>query len=626
MLPKEIGRQAGRIFESTLASNWAYRSQEDQEDYGIDGEIEIIDDKDKATGFIFKIQLKGTTVSTPQKNGSFVYNSASVERFEYYMDKVSIPTIFVVCDVNKEICYWTHIQGNQTIQNLLIEAKQKDQKTFTLTLEASDILKKEEICFNNIIRSIDTAKEAITIRAISTFSPNALPQFSSKERSKLEKRLRILATSAATEEIESLIVQKEFDAAITKAEKLFESEVESPECRIQAGYSLARAIAGSLLESNDPAYHRKIQQSNYRIAADIIPLARDKTCSNYTKSYAKCYLRNKRLSLNASQIMSLAMSEKMQSQQPDTLGIYFAQIQRIQFTQKISNDFTSIQKHIIKIVEDQNWHLIPYIWSDTAEGLNIFISAMRSLDKHDLADAYLDEMDRTFIFCIKVIESIFNKKEQEKLTIRVCMLNMRLGASLNDDLPSIRKRRKTIIQTIDSNNLSTYKESIIPILDRIVNETENPEPDTPPTLDELREHYIRLAYELGINLDDPKDRIAEIVRVGLQDLDPTRVSCNCEHIHLRYGPGGIPAQMLGLPSAGSKSIHCLKHGHSIQGFKLDDAYGGFSKSHPWGLTDGIHCEKCSDKKPHENGWKWSFAWEEKQGLRFDEQAADGGMS
>jgi len=46
MNAKEIGRRAGRIFEFNLPDNWLFRSQEDQEDYGIDGEIEITTPQD----------------------------------------------------------------------------------------------------------------------------------------------------------------------------------------------------------------------------------------------------------------------------------------------------------------------------------------------------------------------------------------------------------------------------------------------------------------------------------------------------------------------------------------------------------------------------------------------------
>jgi hypothetical protein len=42
MTPKEIGRAAGRIFAAAIPSNWVIRNQQDQEDYGIDYEIEVM--------------------------------------------------------------------------------------------------------------------------------------------------------------------------------------------------------------------------------------------------------------------------------------------------------------------------------------------------------------------------------------------------------------------------------------------------------------------------------------------------------------------------------------------------------------------------------------------------------
>lgn len=57
----EIGKEAGRIFEYKLPANWISRSQEDQDDHGIDYEIEIKSSDGKALGkdSVFKVQVKG---------------------------------------------------------------------------------------------------------------------------------------------------------------------------------------------------------------------------------------------------------------------------------------------------------------------------------------------------------------------------------------------------------------------------------------------------------------------------------------------------------------------------------------------------------------------------------------
>jgi hypothetical protein len=60
MTPREISRTATRIFNSKLPPRWASRNQEDQEDFGVDWEIEPMLPRDQPSGTIFKVQQKGT--------------------------------------------------------------------------------------------------------------------------------------------------------------------------------------------------------------------------------------------------------------------------------------------------------------------------------------------------------------------------------------------------------------------------------------------------------------------------------------------------------------------------------------------------------------------------------------
>ena len=120
MTPKEINRASSRMFESSLLPNWALRDQEDQEDYGIDGEIEITSSKDKATGFIFKIQLKGIEEASYDNNNNLVYTKASVERFGYYLEDLEIPILFIIADLKTSRCLWCRVQGNSELQNCLL--------------------------------------------------------------------------------------------------------------------------------------------------------------------------------------------------------------------------------------------------------------------------------------------------------------------------------------------------------------------------------------------------------------------------------------------------------------------------------------------------------------------------
>ncbi|MDC5097657.1 DUF4365 domain-containing protein [Acinetobacter baumannii] len=127
MNAKEIGRRAGRIFEFCLPDNWLFRSQEDQEDYGIDGEIEITTPQDKATGFIFKAQIKGQKEVSIIDNGQKVAFSISVERLQYYMSNVEFAVILFVVDVAKEMVYWHSLQNDENLRQRMYDALEKKQ-------------------------------------------------------------------------------------------------------------------------------------------------------------------------------------------------------------------------------------------------------------------------------------------------------------------------------------------------------------------------------------------------------------------------------------------------------------------------------------------------------------------
>src|ERR1700730_8069559 len=157
MTNKEINRESSRIFEGLLLPNWALRSQEDQEDYGVDGEIEITTQEDKATGLIFKVQLKGTDSATYDNAGRLVFSHASVERFSYYVSQLKIPLVLIVCDVATKQCYWIQIQGNREVEASLNVAKASQQQTFTVKLPVSHKLQKTQESASEVLEAVGAA-------------------------------------------------------------------------------------------------------------------------------------------------------------------------------------------------------------------------------------------------------------------------------------------------------------------------------------------------------------------------------------------------------------------------------------------------------------------------------------
>ena len=88
MNPNEIGTEAGRIFKYNLPSNWIVRDQEDQNDHGIDFELELKNSNGVALGndSVFKAQVKGEYDSTIIKGGKTLSFKLSKKRLKYYFD------------------------------------------------------------------------------------------------------------------------------------------------------------------------------------------------------------------------------------------------------------------------------------------------------------------------------------------------------------------------------------------------------------------------------------------------------------------------------------------------------------------------------------------------------------
>ncbi len=90
-----------------------------------------------------------------------------------------------------------------------------------------------------------------------------------------------------------------------------------------------------------------------------------------------------------------------------------------------------------------------------------------------------------------------------------------------------------------------------------------------PVKTTYRQVYENMATALGVKLAHPNDPISELVQIGIADLDPSRILVGCEHIFITFGAHGLVAELLDMPTAGNKIIHCDLHQHAFQGLSLD---------------------------------------------------------
>lgn len=93
------------IIEDELG--WLFREQPLETDYGIDADMEIVEDGE-ATGILIAIQIKsGKSFFKHQNEEGFIFR-ADIEHYNYWVNH-SLPVILVLCDNENKKCYWVQI-------------------------------------------------------------------------------------------------------------------------------------------------------------------------------------------------------------------------------------------------------------------------------------------------------------------------------------------------------------------------------------------------------------------------------------------------------------------------------------------------------------------------------------
>ena len=120
----QLETESIRRFEQTLPSRWVCRRKDN--DYGIDLEVEIFNDRDEATGLIFFVQLKGTDDPSEARSVSM-----KVDRLDY-LDKLDCPSVLVRYCSAGDIFHW------KWLSNVFAEIGQPETKNVTVRFDESD--------------------------------------------------------------------------------------------------------------------------------------------------------------------------------------------------------------------------------------------------------------------------------------------------------------------------------------------------------------------------------------------------------------------------------------------------------------------------------------------------------
>jgi hypothetical protein len=596
---KEIGRLAGRTFQAIIPKNWAVRSQEDQEDYGVDYEIELTTSGDKPTGFIFKVQQKGVEKLSRLNDGRISFSRLETEKVTYYLRQLRIPIVFVVVDIETRKSYWIPLHGNREVEADLADALASGHNTMTLHLPPENVLPETVGALLEAVKRMMDALTLAGIKAMPTADAQALID-SEPDLDELERGVRFTQSFLRSTRTQRLIEKGDYQDAFTLNKKAFIDDAEPAEVRFASGMQLVRIAGGMAVQQGDREEEIKLR---LQVTQELVRICRRLPSTHQLRYYSVFLARTSRLRVHVYRDWGLFFSRFAQEAAPDEFARYVTAGAQRKSVLSVTTELHRAQRLLLQLVQYGWIGLAVYAWAELTEAV---ISFLTRLEKDNItagAASIREWLHSIGTVCRELVVQL-----KDDSLIGLCAVN---HARIDIDVDSFSQRLIEARGLAGEAGIDEKKiaESQLDQLEKLAAQKSE---DPPEEHDQaaLEQVVRQMSHGLGINIDDPNDSYARIVRIGLRDANPERVLRDCKQLVVQLGSSGIPAQMLGLPTAGSKYIACRKHGYRSSGFSLDDLYAFFKAS---------HCDSCPDRAEHPQDWKWTRAWQiaQEQGYEQD---------
>jgi hypothetical protein len=593
----QIEEKAYDQFKASLPNYWIVRSQ--THDYGIDREVEIFSqnkcDEAISTGYIFKTQVKGTENAKISKDGDLIKFRLEIDRANYLCNEISIPVFFVLADVKKDKTWWYAIQLDKDLKQRLNIANKEKKKRILLNIPTKNIL---PASLELLITTLDDIKMSYACHSFVTLPQSNFDNLSLSldEIVDLEKKFidKIFVTK-----ITKLWESKDYDG-IEKVSKDALNTNSSTATKVSAILCMESVQVNKNKET--PALQVQLDKIYLNTAAEIKKITKDE--KKIWKMYSAIVWRAALLRIACSDDFALHINNKIHKAENGSDGLDFIcrmtlGIARQQALKRVLRIYNQCCRLTTLVLNSGEYWMLPQVILRIAHALPpVFIHLW---DEKLEETAVLFQNHFTDILRKTVGISFALKRWDDVAQLLFAAFALNSQKNQTQYNTTYNWAVKTLNEIPDKSRQKEWLDFLnnrCQVFNPEKNNIEFEKSDTPT--EEEYQIYIQMAHAMGINLDNPTDRIAQIVRIGLQDLNPERVLKRCKHLFVYIGHYGIPAEMLKLYTAGSKYLRCLKKDVAIGGHSLDSIYNSIQEE---------YCSKCKDIDPWPTNWKWTRTWQ-----------------
>ena len=595
-----IDSKAKRLLHNVYPAEWVLREQ--NEDYGIDYEAEIFMNK-QSTGIVYKIQLKGTENINFIENKTKISLNMKVKSLNYCLNEIKIPTFLVHIDVSNEIVYWHNLMVDNELRERLQKANNSDQDTIVVHIDPDHTLPKD------IMTTIHEYNKAMFYMSAQYFVNCNRLEFiniaenvalNSEDIDQLKDKVDLLKIN----KIKELLSKNDLKTACSYLRDLLSSTDSTIETKFQALFFVEKIQIRLVREQEGPRSHDVIENIYFNSACAFLDLT--KNGPEHLRIYSMVLLLSSKVGALARKEYICYINQKLNQDDEDVFWRSIVQGHRTDLVKKIQLFYMQF-KRLINICNNKNLLcILPSLMCRFVPSFNMFLNRLREDNLMEAHDFYRKDIYKLLGFSLKISDFYNNEEELNVLCDNLALVsNVREKEKIEKEIQDIDLIIKDSIK--DTERISRLQLIVKERIQELLQDFEHAHEKREPTLEEEKDLYYKMARSFGVNFDDPEDKIAQVVQIGIDDLNPGRILKNCQYLFVELTGGGLPARWFKLPTAGSKKLTCVKHKYAVESLALDSLYNFFEKE---------YCSKCKDKIQHPDDWEWTRAWQLSQNTLY----------
>lgn len=554
-------------------------------DYGLDFEIEIFNGG-KSTGAIFKVQLKSSENSRYSADGQFLSQPLDVESANYLCREVRLPVILAHADVAAKRVFWTAPQlATEAIKKLVA---QRTSRTITIRIATA----------NELPATLEALVEKIgrveTLLASKVVADAPVPDFLAAidgqvDKDELSQELKNKSDALKLQKADELFQQGRYDEAGPRIAAVLNDPDATVGSKFWALWSSDRLEYMQLLRSNAP--QAELPKVHLRVASEMQQLTRKGP--QHLKFYALIARKAAEVDILTHRHMGLLMNWKVHEQEGDPYWRIQLVFERASNLRKINRTYNQCVRLARYAANSKHRWALSQALVRIVNGVAILVDVLNREGSKEAAEHYRSSAFQVCRLAEWIAENIGNYDDVALAALSALLLTRDAGSE------EVQWARSAAAKIPNQQLRADVEGKVARTLRRYAGE--KLEGDIPTTVGQAIEN---MAAAIGLDLSDP--RVACEVRLGIVDLDPSRVLKKCRHLFVTIGSCGLVGHLLNVPSAGSKIIHCVLHGGAIEGLSLDTTYSLFCEK---------YCSSCSDASPQPPEWQYTEEWQREENAR-----------